>query len=623
MSILERINSPADLRRLSFAELKSLSAEIRTKITEVVSRRGGHIGPNLGVVELTLALHYAFDTPNDKLIWDVGHQTYTHKLITGRRDRFPTLRSFKGLSGFPKRKESIYDIFDTGHSSTSLSAAVGFAVARDLKDERYRIIAVIGDGALVAGMALEALNIIGHLKKDMIIILNDNEMSIARSQGAVASYLNKIITGRFYNRLRTDVWNLLGVLPKNLTDRSRDLARKIQEGMKNLLVPGGLFEELGFRYIGPLDGHNLESLITTFERIKDMKGPLIVHAVTKKGKGYRPAEQNPEPFHGIGPFDIETGEPISKKSSYTEVFGDTLVGIANKDPRVIAITAGMCLGTGLVEFRKQFPDRFFDVGICEQHALTFAAGLAAAGLRPVVAIYSTFLQRSYDQLIHDICIQNLPVVFAIDRAGLVGEDGATHHGPFDLSFLRPIPNLVIMAPSDEGELRQMLQVALAYENGPIAIRYPRGGGPALKKQKSQIEPVVIGKAEILKPGRAGNLLALGSMVGPSLQAASNLAGKGYDLGVVNARFVKPLDEELLMSLASAGGKIFTVEEGSLAGGFGSAVMEFFEQKNMPLPVTRIGLPDQFIEHGRREELLKLVGLDVQAIERAVIDHWNG
>lgn len=619
--LLERIDSPEDLRKLSVSELETLASEIREKIIDVTSKTGGHVGPSLGAVELTLVLHYLFDTPRDKLIWDVGHQTYAHKLITGRRDRFHTLRTYKGISGFPKREESIYDVFDTGHSSTSISAALGMVIARDLKGETYKVIAVIGDGALTAGMAWEALNNAGQLQRDIIIILNDNERSIGESKGALAMYLNRIITGRFYNRLKADVWNLLGTLPDNLTHKARRAARKIQEGLKNLIVPGGIFEELGFRYIGPLDGHDLKTLIPIFERIKSIRGPVFVHVVTKKGKGYPPAEANPEPFHGISPFDKITGEKVKSSSpTYSSIFGKTLVDIAKRNRRVIGITAAMALGTGLSEFQRLFPDRFFDVGICEQHALTFAAGLALGGFKPVVVIYSTFLQRAYDQLIHDICLQNLPVVLAIDRAGLVGEDGPTHHGPFDLSYLRTIPNIVVMAPKDGIELRDMVYTAVNYDKGPIAIRYPRGSIVGREPTK-EFKEIPIGKGEILKEGRDGCILAIGSIVWTAYNAALELKKEGIDLCVVNSRFVKPLDGELLYQLSQRFDRFFTIEENAVAGGFGSAVLEYFIEKGMKGRISQIGIRDEFIEHGNRGILLKQCGLSEEEIVKRIKERW--
>lgn len=608
--LLDRIGSPQDLKLLSLPELTRLAGEIRERILEVTARHGGHVAPNLGVVELTIALHYVFDTPKDKIIWDVGHQCYAHKLLTGRRGRFDTLRQRHGLSGFPKREESEYDPFNTGHSSTSLSAALGLAISRDLKGEGHKIVAVIGDGALMAGMAFEALNHVGSLKKDLIIILNDNEMSIAPSEGALAAYLNRIITGKFYNRLKADVWNLLGLLPKDLSTRARNAARKLQEGLKNLLVPGIIFEELGLRYLGPIDGHNLQELLDTLRRVRELPGPWLIHLVTRKGKGYRWAEAEPERFHGIGRFDLATGSALSPGPGFTGAFGEAIVRLAEADPRLIAITAGMCLGTGLTQFRERFPDRFFDVGICEQHAVTLAAGLAASGMRPVVAIYSTFFQRAYDQLIHDVCLQRLPVVFCLDRAGLSGEDGPTHHGPFDLAYLRPIPNLVVAAPKDEAELGSMLYTALSQEL-PFAIRYPKGRGSAVPPKFERLE---LGRAEVLREGEDCCILGVGPMALEAVKAAEELREVSIECCVVNVRFVKPLDEELLHNLANRFQRFYVVEEGGLAGGFGSSVLEWLSDHSFNrIEVTRIGLPDRFIPHGSREELLAELGLDAQGI----------
>ena len=605
MAILEKVNSPEDLRKLSFRDLAILASEIRTEIIRVTAKRGGHLAPSLGVVELTIALHYVFNTPNDKIVWDVGHQTYAHKLITGRKDRFETLRTLEGISGFPKRSESVYDVFDTGHSGNSISVALGLADAARLKGESLKTIAVIGDGSIVTGMAFEALNNAGIQNRDLVVVLNDNEMSIAKSNGAIATHLNRIITGQFYNRVRTDVWNLLGHLPRNISGKARFAAKKVEEGLKNLIVPSVIFEELGFRYIGPIRGHNLIELITTFQRVKNRREPILIHVVTKKGKGYLPAESHPELFHGIGPFEPETGRPLSPApKGFTKAFSQNIIELAEQDERVVAITAGMCLGVGLEDFRKKFPNRFYDVGICEQHAVTFAAGLALGGLRPIVAIYSTFLARAYDQIIQDVCLQQLPVIFAVDRAGLVGEDGPTHHGLFDLSFLRVIPNLVIMAPKDENELKTMFQVALKYDKGPIVIRYPRGKSV----WSGKITEIKIGQSEILKDGKSGCVLAIGSSVIPAYDACQNLTKEGIDLCVVNVRFVKPLDKEMLLNLVKKFNYFITVEENTKTGGFGSAVMEFFQANGLLVKVKQLGLENGFIGQGSREELLRKQGL---------------
>lgn len=609
MAVLEKIDSPADLKNLSLADLQNLAKEIRQLIIQVVAKRGGHLAPSLGVVELTLALHYVFSAPKDKIIWDVGHQAYAHKLITGRKKDFDTLRTRNGLSGFPKRSESVYDVFDTGHSGNSISVALGLAEAGQKKGESFKTVAVIGDGSIVTGMAFEALNNAGNKKRDLIIVLNDNEMSIAKTNGAIATHLNRIITGQFYNRVRTDVWNLLGRLPKNLSRKARIAAKKVEEGLKNLIVPSIIFEEMGFRYVGPIQGHNLAFLINTFQRIKNMREPILVHIVTKKGKGYAPAENQPEIFHGIGPFEIETGRPLQPSpTGFAKVFGESLIEFAEKNENLVVITAGMCLGAGLEKFREKYPDRFYDVGICEQHAVTFAAGLALGGLKPIVAIYSTFLPRAYDQLIQDVCLQKLPVVFAIDRAGLVGEDGPTHHGLFDLSYLRIIPNLVICAPKDETELVAMLDWAIQYNDGPVAIRYPKAKFE-LQSLKFKMRPSIeLGKAEILREGKDGCVLAIGSMVIPTYTACEELAKEGIDLSVVNGRFVKPLDENLLLNLVQSFNRLVTVEENVGAGGFGSAVMEFFQAQGIQIAIKKLCLKDEFSGQGKREELLQEQGL---------------
>jgi 1-deoxy-D-xylulose-5-phosphate synthase len=612
---------PENIRKWDIATLDKLAHDIRKRIIETVGQRGGHLAPSLGVVELTIALHYVFDTPNDKIIWDVGHQCYAHKLITGRWDKFTSLRTYGGVAGFPKRQESEYDVFDSGHSGNSISVTLGLATAAKLNKENFKVIAVIGDGSIVTGMAFEALNNAGASQENLIVVLNDNEMSIGRSTGAMAKYLNRVITGRMYNRLKADTWNLLGVLPKNLRGKTRLAAKKIEEGLKSLVAPSIIFEELGFRYLGPFDGHDLSMLIENFQKVKGMKEPVLFHVVTKKGKGYLPAENEPEIFHGIGPFAKK--QPVNsydQPSSTSEVFGQALVKIAQKDNRICAISAGMCLGTGLIEFKNRFPKRFFDVGICEQHAVTFAAGLALKGLRPVVAIYSTFLARAYDQIIQDVALQNLPVVFAVDRAGIVGEDGPTHHGNFDISYLRIIPNLTITAPKDSKELTKMLELALKY-NGPFAIRYPRGSlnYNGWSNDSNQVE---FSKAEIVynsiikKQKSKTIILAIGSMVMPSFQAVQMIKENGLRKAesriiLVNARFVKPLDETLILELTKDDDIIITVEENILSGGFGSAVMEFLEKKNISFgKFIRIGLEDTFIEQGKREELLDRYGLSV-------------
>ena len=625
MRLLDKINSPEDLKKLSIEELDELAQEIREYMIDVLSQVGGHVAPNLGSVELTLALHYVFESPRDKLIWDVGHQAYPHKIITGRREAFKTVRQWGGISGFLKRSESPHDIFGAGHASTSLSAALGFAVARDLKGDKFKVVAIIGDGALTGGMALEALNQIGSQKRDMIIVVNDNEMSIAENVGAISNYLSKLVTSPYYFKLKEELWELLDRIPSRfLSKRAKEIAKKVKETLKNFAIPTILFEELGYEYIGPLNGHDTKLLIETFERARKLRGPILIHILTKKGKGYKPAEEKTELFHGLGPFDKKTGEPIKKPGPprYTKIFGKTIVELAEKDERIVAVTAAMPLGTGLDLFRERFPERFFDVGIAEQHAVTFSAGMALGGLKPFAAIYSTFLQRAFDQLIHDVALQKIPVRFALDRGGLVGEDGPTHHGVFDLAYLRMIPNFVVMAPKDENELRDMIYTAWLYDEGPVAFRYPRArtyGFPL----KAKMERIPIGKWEILKKGKDFEvvILATGAMVWPSFHAAERLE-KEFKVKptVINARFIKPLDRDLLLEILENKPKIiFTVEENNIPGGFGTAILEFIEQSRMfykKLNIVRLGIPDKFIEHGPREKLLEIVGLDEEGLYKS-------
>ena len=621
-NLLKNINTPKDLKKLKKEELPLLATEIRKLIIETVSKTGGHLASSLGVVELTLALHYIFKTPDDKIVWDVGHQSYTHKILTGRKDKFHTLRQYKGISGFPKIDESEYDAFNTGHSGTSISAALGLAKARDTKKENHSVIAVIGDGSTTAGMAFEGFNQAGHLKSDLIVILNDNEMSISANVGAVSAYLSKILTGQLYTKLIDEIDTLLKHIPK-IGNRVSRLAHRVEEAIKGILIPGRIFEDLGFNYVGPIDGHDLFHLVSALQGIKKLKGPVLFHLVTKKGKGYQPAEEKAPSFHGVSSFNIGTGTFLKKKSSktYTEAFGDSITELAQKDIRIIAITAAMTDGTGLSKFAKKFPDRFYDVGIAEQHAATFAAALALEGLKPVVAVYSTFLQRAYDQVLHDICLMNLPVTFALDRAGIVGEDGPTHHGMFDLSYMRNLPNLVFMAPKDENELRHMLKTALEF-NGPAALRYPRGSGPSVNYDK-KIKPLEIGSAEVLKEGDELAIIAIGNMVSPSLNAADILSQKGIDVTVVNARFIKPLDKNLIIKLARRTKKIVTVEENVLQGGFGSAVMEMLEEEGIAnIQFKRIGIPDKFIEHGSPDVLRKNYGLNEECIAETIWKHFN-
>ncbi|MDL1970822.1 MAG: 1-deoxy-D-xylulose-5-phosphate synthase [Candidatus Desulfofervidaceae bacterium] len=616
MELLEQINSPADVKQLSLKELEQLAQEIRTVIIESVSKTGGHLAPSLGTVELTLALHYVFNTPKDKIIWDVGHQAYAHKLITGRRNLFSTLRQFGGLSGFPRREESLYDAFGTGHASTSISAALGMAIARDLKKEKNKVIAVIGDGAMTGGLALEALNHTGELDKDLIVVLNDNKMSISPNVGALSRFLSRKLTSRSFRQFKREVERFLSSLPggENLIQ----LAKRSEDSLMTLFTPGMLFLSLRFDYIGPIDGHDLKKLIETFEHIKELDVPVLVHVLTIKGKGYKPAEKDPTTFHGIGKFNLEKEDTSHQLSAtnhqpltYTQVFAETLVELAAEDKRIVGITAAMPEGTGLVLMRDRFPDRFFDVGIAEEHAVTLAAGMAAEGLRPVVAIYSTFLQRAFDQIIHDVCLQRLPVVFALDRAGIVGEDGPTHHGMFDLSYLRIIPNIVVMAPKDENELRHMLKTALEYE-GPIAIRYPRGQALGVSLE-SPLKTLPIGEAEVLIEGEDILILAIGQPVASALEAVKHLQKEGFYPTLVNAKFVKPLDKTLLQKMAPRHRVVITIEENALAGGFGSAVVELFGTLNINTPVIKIGLPDQFIEHGPQNFLRKRYGLNAEGI----------
>ncbi|WP_027389289.1 1-deoxy-D-xylulose-5-phosphate synthase [Chrysiogenes arsenatis] len=602
MKILAEINGPEDIQRLNSAELKQLATEVRNYIVDVTSQVGGHVASNLGVVDLTLALHKVFTSPQDKIIWDVGHQCYPHKIVTGRRDAFPTIRQFGGLSGFPKRHESVHDHLDSGHSSTSISAALGMSVANHLQGIPGKVIAVIGDGSMSAGMAFEGLNNAGHLDRDLIVILNDNEMSISENVGALSSYFSKIISGKTYNRMRRDIEIILGNLPRG--ERLIKAARKVEEGIKGFLTPGILFEELNFKYYGPVDGHDIDTMVEFLNNLKTLDGPILLHLITRKGKGYAPAENNPSAFHGCGPYNRETGE-IMKSSgtpSYTAVAGDTLTEMAQHDGRIAAITAAMPDGTGLNPFREAHPSRFFDVGIAEQHAVTFAAGLALSGIRPYVFLYSTFLQRAYDQLLHDVCIQNLPVVFCIDRAGIVGNDGETHNGTFDISFLRSVPNLTLWSPRDEEELRQMMLASVEW-NGPLAIRYPRGNGVGAKER-----PMVsdFSKWEIVVEGyQSVAVIATGHMV-PIAEAVCDKLG----VTLISARCVKPLDVTTLENLCGAHAHLVSMEENVLAGGFGSSLAEYITTRSEVGPRLHImALPDRFIEHGDQPTLRARLGLD--------------
>jgi 1-deoxy-D-xylulose-5-phosphate synthase len=613
---LERINSPSDLKKLDAEELKVLAGELREQIIHTVSINGGHLASNLGVVELTIALHRVFNSPDDKIVWDVGHQSYSHKLLTGRRERFSTIRKENGISGFPRMSESEYDAFGTGHSSTSISAALGIAEGRDRRGENFKVIAVIGDGAMTAGLAFEGLNHAGHLKKDIIVILNDNEMSISKNVGALSAYMNRILTGEFYRRFKKETKSFLEGIPR-FGGPVAKMAQKAEGTLKGLILPGILFEELGFDYVGPIDGHNIEMLVDTLKRIQTSSSPTLVHVITRKGKGYEFSEKDPCIFHGIGPFEPETGSEINSRDglSYSAAFGGIMSDLAGDDERVVAISAAMKEGTGLECFAKKYPDRFYDVGIAEPHAVTFAAGLATRGLRPVVALYSTFLQRAYDEIIHDVCLQKLPVIFAVDRAGIVGEDGPTHNGLFDISFLRHIPNLVVMAPKDGPELRLMLEFAMKLE-GPSAIRYPRGKVPGAS---GPLPPLALGTAELLRDGADVALIAVGSSVLPALGAAGRLEELGVNALVVNARFIKPLDRALLLSVAARIPRIITIEENVLEGGFGSAVLECVNEAGLTnVWVRRLGIPDIFMEQGNPQELKSRYGIDEEGIFCAAI-----
>ena len=621
--LLDQIHTPDDVKALDRKDLPQLAEEIRNEIIRVVAKCGGHLASNLGVVELTIALHRVFDPTRDRLIWDVGHQSYAHKILTGRRALFPSLRQLGGLSGFPNPQESPCDVFATGHAGTSISSALGVAEAKSLKGEPAKVIAIIGDGSMTSGLAFEGLNQAGNLKTNLIVVLNDNEMSISPNVGALSSYLNRVMTGQFVNRFRNQMKSFLQTLP-GIGKSVYKWAKQAEESFKGFLTPGLLFEELGFNYVGPIEGHHLDHLIETFKNVREMGGPILVHVVTKKGRGYQPAECDPARFHGVGTFEITSGKPIPKKKNamtYTEVFGRTLCRLARRDDRIVAITAAMPSGTGLEAFSKKFPDRFYDIGIAEQHAVAFAAGLAVEGLRPVVAIYSTFLQRAYDQIIHDVCLQNLPVVFALDRGGIVGEDGPTHHGVFDFSYLRHIPNIVVMAPKDENELQHMMKTAMC-SNSPIAFRYPRGAGYGMTLDP-RLKRLEIGKAELLREGDDIVILGVGSTVIPSLEAAEKLEEQGIHAAVVNSRFVKPLDGELLRDLGQKIGRVLTVEENVCTGGFGSAVLEFCQAKGLPsVEVRSLGIPDVFVEHGAQNQLREKYGIDSNGVYSSTLE-WMG
>lgn len=621
---LFNIDSPKDIRNLDGLELKSLCGEIREYLVDVISQIGGHFGGGLGTVELTVALHHVFNTPYDKIVWDTGHQAYPHKVLTGRRDKLTRIRKYGGISGFLKRNESEYDAFGAGHASTSISAALGMAAASDHKDENRKVVAVIGDGAMTGGMAYEAMNNSGILKKNLIVVLNDNQMSIAPNVWQISNYFTEMISHPEYNKFKGAIWDLTGKLD-DFGDRLRKVAARLESGIKSIITPGMLFESLGFRYFGPVNGHNVAQLVKLFEQVKELNGPILVHAITEKGKGYKPAEGHAQKLHASTPFDKITGKALKASGgppSYTSIFGNALVEIAKGNDNVIGITGAMPDGTGLNILQKEMPDRYYDVGIAEEHAVTFAGGMATLGVIPVVAVYSSFLQRGFDQIIHDIALQKLHVVFALDRAGLVGADGPTHHGSFDLSYLRLIPNMVVMAPKDEAELRDMLYTAVEYKEGPIALRYPRGTalGVQLKEGFSKIE---IGKSERLIKGEDCAILSVGSMVNYTMQAAEKLNAEGYNCEVINMRFIKPLDTDMLDQVAKKFEKIITVEESTIVGGFGSGVLEYFSDKRYKNDILRIGLPDYFIDHGTQKELHKEIGIDSEGIAEKIKNFCKG
>jgi len=607
MNLLDKINSPKDLKKLSRSELVTLCDEIRSFIIESVSKTGGHLSSNLGVIELTVALHYVFDCPQDKFIWDVGHQTYPHKILTGRKKKMGSLRALDGISGFPKISESDYDIFGTGHSSTSISAALGMAEALKKKNLDHKAIAIIGDGAMTAGMAFEGLNNAGDSKNNILVILNDNDMSISKNVGALNNYLAKLMSGNLYGSIKRSSKAVLSAIPPML-----EFAKRAEEHVKGMVIPGTLFEEFGFNYIGPIDGHDLNALVDTLNNLKALQGPQLLHVATQKGFGYEPAETDPNKFHGVGQFSLSDGaQPLKiKKATYTDVFGDWIVDMAMIDKKLCAITPAMLDGSGLNKFSEKFPDRFFDVGIAEQHAITFAAGLACENYKPVIAIYSTFLQRAYDQFIHDVALQNIPMLFAIDRAGIVGQDGPTHSGSFDLSFLRCIPNILIMAPSNENECRQMLFTGFKFK-GISVVRYPRGPGPG-SAIKSKMTAIPIGKAEVIRKGRTIALLAFGNMLEEALKA-----GDKINATVVNMRFIKPLDIKLIRDLGSSHKLLVTLEENTISGGAGSAVLEVISEYDLKCQSLRIGIPDKFVEQGGQEQLRKKYGLDAASIIKSI------
>lgn len=620
--MLNRIEDPSDLKKLYLKDMPALAKELREFLVENVSRTGGHLAPSLGVVELTLALHYVFDSGRDQIVWDVGHQSYIHKIITGRKDRFSTLRQYQGISGFPKREESIHDTFNTGHSSTSISAALGFALARDRLGQDHHVVAVIGDGALTGGQAFEALNQVGHQGINLLVILNDNEMSITHNVGAMSSYLSRLRADPFYTRRKRDIEYILRKIP-NVGPSMVKAVERLKDSLKYLLVPGILFEELGYTYLGPIDGHNILELTKVLNKAKSLKGPVLLHAITQKGRGYGPAEKNPAVFHGVGPFELDSGVVIKKTDlpTYTAVFGETLVDLARRDCRVVAISAAMTDGTGLGLFAQKYPERFVDVGIAEQNAVTVAAAMALQGLKPVVAIYSSFLQRAYDQIVHDVCLQQAPVIFALDRAGLVGEDGATHHGAFDLTYLRHIPGMAVMAPKDEEELRQMLYTSL-HHDGPVAVRYPRGQAVGVPLT-SEYEKLPWGKGEVMTKGTDLLLIAVGTMVYPALAVQEILKEGGISTTVINARFIKPLDEQLLCDAVKKHPFFVTMEENVLAGGFGSAVLELLARQGIEYKkCLNIALPDAFVTHGSTKVLKEVLEITPEKLAERISSHFS-
>ncbi len=611
--ILDKIEGPEDVKKLNDIQQKILASEIRQALIENISKTGGHLASNLGVVELTIAIHSTYSSPWDKIIWDVGHQSYVHKILTGRLDRFSTIRQYNGLSGFPKMQESPHDAFGTGHSSTSISTALGIAVARDMEGKDFSVVAVIGDGALSGGMAFEALNHAGHLGTNLTVILNENEMSIAKNVGSLARYLSRLRTDPTYSKLKGDIENILKKIP-GIGQSVAKVAEKAKDSIKYFLVPSMFFEELGFTYLGPVDGHDIAILKDVLFRAKNLKGPVLIHVVTKKGKGYNPAVTNPDKYHGVGPFDIVSGKIIQKpqRQTFSSAFGEIMVELAEEEPKLVAITAAMASGTGLSRFAKTYPGRFFDVAIAEQHAVTFAAGMATIGFKPVFAVYSTFLQRAYDQVIHDVCLQNLPIVLAVDRAGIVGEDGPTHHGVFDISYLRQIPNIQILAPSGCSELKAMMRYAVNCD-GPVAIRYPRGEDEEKPVAYRGTVPISKGVSEVLKEGSHLYILAVGNMVPRSCRVAEKLKDTGIDAGVVNVRFVKPLDTELISRIAVKTGKLVVVEDNVVSGGFGSSLLEYISEADLPLKVKILGFPDEFVSHGDTCSLYREYGLDEEGI----------